>query len=80
MFTIGKFKQPAMNANVINRRQMYKATRRQNKVLCNGYKSTEFLMENGLKQGDPLSITFFNLLLENIIRSSKERKSQINGE
>lgn len=41
------------------------------KVWWNGNKSEDFTVVNGLRQGDPLSTTLFNLVLESIIRQAK---------
>lgn len=42
-----------------------------NKVKFNGNLSEEFVSNVGLKQGDPMSTTLFNIILESIMRKSK---------
>lgn len=43
----------------------------ENKVKVKRMTSRKFRVENGLRQGDPLSAMMFNLVLEKIIRESK---------
>lgn len=42
-----------------------------NEIAWKGHKSNNFETKEGLRQGDPLSTTLFNVILEGIIRKSK---------
>lgn len=48
-----------------------------NKILYQGQLSFGFTSNSGVKQGDSLSATLFNITLENIIRKSKIKTNHI---